>query len=353
MSASVRRVPRALLAVALVIAATAAACGSESASGSGKTRIVYAGFGGALGEAETAAWFEPFMEENPDIEVVYDDGVDFAKLKAMVETGNATWDVYTGDLYAPDADAYFEELDCELIPCDEIAEASNNTDHVTTYYTYSNLVTFDVGAFGDSPPQSWADFYDTEAFPGKRAMPRYSGSASSVLETALLADGVAPEDLRPIDFDRAFAKLDEIKDDIVWFDTNAQCPQLLRDGEATAGLCLNGRVYDAIQDGAELDMAWEQNISGAGAIAVVKGSKNAEAAQRLIAYILDAENNARLSEHIAYGPTNEGAFDQTNADITPYLLSGHEDAETVGYDWPYLRENGAEVTERFDEWLAG
>lgn len=355
------RTRRALLAVA-ALGLLAAACGSDSDSsesggddgggGGGSTTLVYAGFGGALGEAETAAYFEPFMEANPDIDVVYDDGVDFAKLKAMVETGNVTWDVYTGDLYAPDAAEFFEPIDCDLTPCDEIMEDSNVSEHMQIYYTYSTLITYDPSVL-DTPPEDWADFFDTEKIPGKRALSGFSGSAATNMMVALLADGVAPDELFPLDYDRALAKLDTIKDDIVWFETNAQCPQLLMDGEAVLGTCLTGRVQNAVGEGANLEMVWEGNLLGSGAISIVKGTKNLEAAQKLVAYILDQENNARLSEHIAYGPTNTGAFDKTNPEMSDYLASAHTDATPALYDWVFVRENGDEIAERFDAWRQG
>lgn len=313
--------------------------------------LVFAGFGGALGDAERAAYFEGFTELHPDVEIIYDDGVDFAKLKAMVETDNATWDVYTGDLFAPDPSEFFEPIDCAIVPCDEIIEDTNVSEYVQIYYTYSNLITYDPEQVGETHPTTWAEFFDTEAFPGMRTLSRQSSSAMTNFVIALLADGVAPEDLYPLDYERARAKLDELKDNIIWYETNAQCPQLIRDGEASMGMCLNGRVVAANADGANLEMEWNQNISGSGAVAIVKGAKNEAVAQAFVAYMLDAEVNARLSDFIAYGPTNENAFESVNPEIAPFLLSGNAEAESIGYNWPYARENGDEMTQQFDEWL--
>jgi putative spermidine/putrescine transport system substrate-binding protein len=224
-------------------------------------------------------------------------------------------------------------------------------DYVQIFYTYSNLITYDPSKFTNGHPTTWADFFDTEKYPGKRAIQQTSSAAMTTFMIALLADGVAPEDLFPLDYDRAIAKLDTIKDDIVFFDTNAQCPQLIRDGEATAGVCLTGRVVNAIKDGANLEMEWNQNISGSGAVSIVKGTKNLAAAQAFVANMLDADVNADLSNYIAYGPTNKNAFDKTNPDVSQYLLSSHTDVESIGYNWPYARENGEEMSQKYDEWL--
>lgn len=313
--------------------------------------LVFTGFGGALGDAEKAAYFEGFKKLHPKVNITYDEGADFAKLKAMVETGNVTWDVYTGDLFAPDPSKFFEKIDCSIVPCDQIISDTNISDYVQIYYTYSNLITYDPSKFANGHPTTWAEFFDTTKFPGKRALPKTSANAMTMFTIALLADGVPKDKLFPLDYDRAIKKLNTIKKDIVFFDTNAQCPQLIRDGEATAGMCLTGRVVNAIKDGANLKMEWNQNISGSGAVSIVKGTKNLPAAQAFVAYMLGADTNALLSNYIAYGPTNKNAFGATNPEIAPYLLSSHQDADSVSYNWPYARENGPDMTDRFDMWL--
>ena len=337
------------------VATTAGAADTTAASG-GETEelsgdLVFTGFGGALGDAEKAAYFEGFQKLHPDVNITYDEGADFAKLKAMVETGNVTWDIYTGDLYAPDPSEFFEKIDCAIVPCDEIIEDTNISEYVQIYYTYSNLITYDPSKFTDGHPTTWAEFFDTDTFPGKRALPKTSSNAMTMFTIALLADGVTEDDLFPLDYDRAMKKLDTIKDDIVFFETNAQCPQLIRDGEATVGMCLTGRVVNAIKDGANLEMEWNQNISGSGAVSIVKGTKNLPAAQAFVAYMLGADTNAELSNYIAYGPTNKNAADKTNPEIAEFLLSSHQDAESISYNWPYARENGPDMTDRFDQWL--
>ena len=65
------------------------------------------------------------------------------------------------------------------------------------------------GALASRARSRWADLFDTAKIPGKRTF--YKWSAPGVLEIALLADGVAPDKLYPLDLDRAFKKLDTIK----------------------------------------------------------------------------------------------------------------------------------------------
>lgn len=73
-----------------------------------------------------------------------------------------------------------------------------------------------------------------------------------MLEAALLADGVPMDELYPLDLDRAFAKLDTIKDDIVWWTKGAEPSQMLSTGEADYALAWSGRIATAKDEGSPL-----------------------------------------------------------------------------------------------------
>ena len=113
---------------------------------------------------------------------------------------------------------------------------------------WSTVLAYDGDKITDDPPQSWADFWDTEKYPGQaRAC---AGGPKYTLEFALMADGVAPAEVyevlrTPEGVDRAFAKLDEIKDDIIWWEAGAQPPQLLASGEVVMTSAYNGRISAA------------------------------------------------------------------------------------------------------------
>ena len=59
------------------------------------------------------------------------------------------------------------------------------------------------------------------------------------MEWALMADGVAPADVYKVlgtdaGVERALKKLDTIKKDVVWWESGAEGPQLLADGQTAA-----------------------------------------------------------------------------------------------------------------------
>lgn len=88
----------------------------------------------------------------------------------------------------------------------------------------------------DKAPSGWDDFWDVEAFPGPRGLPDTGDRDWWVPVVALLADGVAPDDLFPLDLDRAYAKLDEIKPHIdVWWKSGNQLQQIMDTAKTATG----------------------------------------------------------------------------------------------------------------------
>lgn len=342
------------VAGALVLAACGGTSNSSASSSGGgkKVTLVYAGFGGDFGKAEEAAYLNPFMKLHPNIKVVYDDTVDFAKLKAMVESNNVTWDVFTGDLIEPDPAKYFDKLDCSQVPCSDIVKANNVNPYVSVYYSYADVLTYNKQTFSSGAPQTWADFFNTTKFPGKRALDNQAPYIDNLV-IALLADGVAPDKIWPnLDIQRALNKLGTIKNDIVWYTSNQQCAQLVASGQASMGMCLNGRVYDAIKAGStNLGVSWNTPLVGYGAVSIPKGSKHPKEAMELIAYMLNKDVNAKLSNYIDYGPTNKQAFGNVSSNVANQLPSAHSNGPVAQYDWLDFSKYGNTAVNDFQSWL--
>ena len=101
------------------------------------------------------------------------------------------------------------------------------------------------------------------------------------LEFALIADGVPMDKLYPIDFDRAFKKLDQIKPHVtVWWTTGQQPAQLLLDKEVVLATGWNGRFYDLIKKGAPVEIEWNEGALKQGSFVIPRGAKNPYWARR-------------------------------------------------------------------------
>ena len=159
----------------------------------------------------------------------------------------------------------------------------------------------------EAAPNSWADFWDVKKFPGRRALRNHP---IATLEAALMADGVAPDKLYPLDVDRAFKKLEEIKPNItVWWTSGAQSAQLLNDGEVDMEMAWNGRVSAVAKEGAKVAFTYNQGILQSTSLCILKGAPNLETAVSFLNEAVDPVHQANLPLHIDYGPGNPKAFD--------------------------------------------
>ena len=209
--------------------------------------MVFTSWGGTTQDAQKKAWVEPF-EKTDGVKVKLDGPTDYGKLKAMVDSGNVDWDVVDveGDFAVAAAKlGLLDSIDFNVVKKSDLDPRFTSNDYVGSFY-YSFVLGYNKDALGGKAPKTWADLFDTKKFPGKRTF--YKWSAPGVLEIALLADGVAPDKLYPLDLDRAFKKLDTIKSDIVWWSGGAQSQQLLASGEAPLGAFWNGRVFAVQKD---------------------------------------------------------------------------------------------------------
>jgi len=279
------------------------------ASGALADTITVGNYGGAWGEALSKAELQPIAKEMGITvkEVSYSS---LNEVKLQVEAGAVEIDV--ADLAAQDCvfgaeQNLFEPLDYNVIDTTGIDPNLIREYWVGGPSYYSTVLAWSTKAFGDNPPQSWADFWDVEKFPGTRAL---YNSPYSMVEVALMADGVPLDQIYPPDLDRAFKKLKEIKPHIdVWWTNGGQSAQLLADGEIDILPMWNGRVSIVIKDGAPADFTFNQGILGVDCLAVPRGSKNKDLAMKVINRILAPDLQANLPQYIDYGPVNAKAFE--------------------------------------------
>ncbi|MEM7534156.1 MAG: ABC transporter substrate-binding protein [Chloroflexota bacterium] len=312
--------------------------------------VAFTSWGGAYQEAQTNAYLNDFASET-GIEVVQDGPTDYAKIVAMVEAGQVTWDVVDieNDFAIGSTEQYFEPLDYSIIPKDEILPGLANEYRVGSIL-YATVIGYNTDEFGDAGPQGWADFFDPEGFPGTRSLP--NRASRYIFEVALVADGVDPAELYPLDVERAIAVLDRVKDDAIFWETGSQSAQQLADGEASMGMIWNGRIQTAIDEGAPLAIEWNQHVALPDFYAVPKGAPNKDAAMQLIAYMVSAEHNHKIADFISYAPVNVETFDKVNADMAP-LLPTYEDRPSQGFivDDAWWDENRDAMLEAYNAWM--
>ena len=324
--------------------ASSAACNPPKQDG---VTLSFTSFGGVYQEAQRKSWLQPYTELT-GVEFTEDENSSNATIKTQVEAGQVTWDVVdVGNDFGLEANKdLLEPLDYTIIPRDEMNQDLGVSDWRVPDITYGVVLGYNTDATKGAVPEGWADFFDTTKIPGKRGVWDYS--EGGMFEFALMADGVAPADLYPLDLPRATAKLDTIKDDIVFWNSGAESQELIGSGEVAMSMIWNGRAWSAKNiDKKPVEIQWNQQIVTADYLVVPKGSPNKDAAMKFIAYTACAANNAKPSEYIPYGPTN------TNSQANPAMANdlSVSNADNAGYfDDEYLVNNFDEIDAAWQAW---
>ncbi|WP_116133758.1 ABC transporter substrate-binding protein [Tropicimonas sp. IMCC34043] len=324
--------------------------------------VTIVSWGGAYGAVQKKYMIDPWVEATGN-EVLFEDypgGI--AEMKAQVEAGNIQWDavdIEAIDLERACSEGYLEVLDMgDLPPGDDGTPAAEDFIPVAIanecgvgVIVWSVIYAYDKAAEGPAPT-SIADFFDTEKFPGKRALRK---RPQVNLEWALMADGVPMDEVYDVlatdeGQARAFAKLDTIKDDIVWFDSWSQAPQLLNDGGAAMVQSANGRIYAAIaDDGKPFEIVWDGQVYDIDVWSILKGTAKKDVVWDFIKFATSSKPLAGMID-VAYGPTRKSSDAYVDAAITQSLPSAHTDVG-IKADGIFWADYGESLGEAFNEWL--
>lgn len=320
-------------------------------------------FGGAYGAAQERHMIRPFMEQTGHRILFEDYSGGIAEIKAQVESNNIQWDVV--DIEVIDLERACAEGLLEVIPRDILPPGDDGTPALDDFMPdalanecgvgvifWTTLYAINTQTIGPNRPSTIADLFDTTQFPGKRA---FRKRPQVNLEWALLADGVPRAEVYELlatdaGQARAFAKLDTIKNDIVWFDSWSQAPQLLNDGGATMVQSANGRFYAAIVDeGRPFEMIWDGHVYDLDVLSIVRGTTKKDLALEFIAFATGTVPLTGMQE-VAYGPTRQSSANRVDPAVLPLLPSSHIDVG-IKADGIFWADYGESLGEKFNEWL--
>lgn len=343
-----------LISLAMLMGISIVGCSSDttpSGSSSSPQELVVVDWGGTSSEAAKKSQYEPF-EKAFNVEITVVSPTDVGKLKAMVQSGNVEWDVVNSDTDVAlrlANEGLLEKLDYSIIDKTDIY-SEMVTDYSIGQELYFTNIAYNTELFGSGGhPKTWADFWDTAKYPGARSLYK---NPMGTLEAALLADGVEPDQLYPLDVERALKSLDKIKKDVkVWWDAGAQPPQLLATKEVAAAAAWNGRVSSAKAQGSKVDNEFNQALGMSTSWVIPKGAPHQELAQKFIAYVSKPEPQAEYSKLIDYAPTNQKALNLLPDDVKQRLGQSESNPNQIIIDVKYWAENYDEVSEQFNKWL--
>lgn len=320
----------------------------------GSGSVTVCSYGGAFQDAQRIAYFKPF-EKLSGIKVNEAEGPDIAKVKAMVDSGNIEWDVAEFDrssvINLQKKGDYWEEINYSLFDTANI-DKSRQYKYSIDMLPYGQIISYRTDVF-ESGPQGWKDFWDTKKFSGPRAMPGGTNGINPFLEAALIADGVSPKELYPLDIDRAYKSLSKIKGSVVkWWDAGAQPAQMLTDKEAVLVVIWNGRVKALQDQKVPVVPQWNEGMFLTDVWAIPKGAPNRENAQKFAAFITMAIPQARLSKLINYGSVNNKSINYMTAEEKKDLVTAPAiQSKLFTEDVQWWADNLDKVLTKWNEWI--
>ena len=333
-------------------------------------------WGGAYSKSQLKAYHEPYSAKT-GVNIINDDSSPeaVAKLRAMNEAGNITWDVV--DVVASDAIRLCDEgLALEIDPATQLAPAPDGTSAADDFgdllvsscfipqIVYSTTFGYRTDLVGDTPPSDVCAVFDLETYPGKRSLEK---RPINNMEWALLCDGVAKSDVYDVlatdeGQNQALAKLDTIKDSVVWWSAGADTPQLLADGEVIMGSTYNGRLFSVIEEQKQpVAMLWDAQVFDLDGWIIPAGLSE-ERKQRALDYIYFATDTQRLADqakYISYGPARAssaplvGKHADLGIEMGPHMPTDPNNAKNAFlYNYEFWADYRDDIDAKFQAWLA-
>ncbi|SEQ18770.1 putative spermidine/putrescine transport system substrate-binding protein [Faunimonas pinastri] len=317
------------------------------------SEIVLCNWGGAAVDAFQKAFGEPFTRKSGTKVTVDGAGPSTSAIRAMVEANAVTWDATDGgmtDAVTLSKGGYVQPIDYKIVDRTKVGPGMSAEFGIGNY-VFSNVLTYDSAKTKGVAPAGWADFFDTEKFPGKRTMCKW---VQGQLEAVLLADGVPPEKIYPLDVDRAFKKLKPLLPNLIFWDAGAQSQQLFRDGEVVMGNIWHTRASLLRKETQErLTWTWAQNLLFVSAWSVPKNNPAGAKVFDFINSSLDPEGQITLLRLMGNGPTNPKALEMLTAEDRKISPSTPENATTqFKVDPAYYAENEADLQNRYLDFIS-
>ena len=335
-------------------------------------------WGGAYQRSQQLAYTEPYSELT-GVTVTWDESSNeaTAKIRAAAEAGNMTYDLV--DVEGPDSQRLCDEglamevdLDETMAPAPDGTPATEDFGESAINDCFIPQIVFsttfgyrtDMVPEGAAAPTGACDVFDLENYPGKRALNK---QPIANMEWALLCDGVPYEEVYDVleteeGQDRAFAKLDTIKDQTIWWSASAEPPQLLADGEIFMGSAYNGRLFSAIEEqGQPIGMAWDWQMFDLDGWVVPAGLPEDRLARVMdfVKFATDTQRLADQAKYISYGPARASSAPlvSTHADLgiemAPHMPTDPNNAEnTFVNNYLWWADYRDDLDAKFQAWLA-
>ena len=305
-------------------------------------QLVFVNWGGDAIKAYDAAYGQDFLKHT-GITVKEDgSGPTEGGITAQFKSGKPTWDIVDADPFSAISlgkQGMIEPIDYAVVQKSKMRPGFG-WDYAASTYFFSYVIAYDASKFGSKVPTGMADFFDVKKFPGKRSMYKWG---AGMWEAALLADGVAPDKLYPLDLKRAHDKIAAFKGNVAsYWGGGAESQQVLLSGDASMALIWSTRASLIEKDsGGQIKFVWDQGLISPGAMAVIKNNPGGkDAAMKFIASAQDPQKQLVMFDMLGQGPANPATDALIPADkkrinpVDPANMS-----KQVALDMPWYADN--------------
>jgi putative spermidine/putrescine transport system substrate-binding protein len=357
----------ALLGCSITLAGASAQESTAMLRSDGQSQsIVFTSWTGPYMRSQMLGFVRPYEEATGARVYVdhYAGGIN--EIRDQVESANVVWDVV--DLTQADSlrackEGLLENLEGVELPDgvdgtnyrDDFVEGALNPCGIGVI-VWATVFAYDKGAFGDNPPSSIEDFFDTKTYPGPRAI---RNDPTVIMEWALMADGVKREDVYPLletseGVKQALAKMDAIKPGLLLWENGREPVRLLRNGEVVmSSVWATTGAVASLEEGANFSIVWDGRVIELDLFGIPKGSQNKDAAIDFIRFASSSESLAAMATYLPNGPTRQSSLELLSEEVLAQLPNGPAYAEklSIHSDAEWWARNHEAMEEAFDAWV--
>jgi len=295
--------------------------------------LTVANFGGLIQDQVRALYFDPFAATGVKlVEDTRDYGI--GVIRSRLESGANTWDVVAAEdveVIQGCQEGLFEKIDWSRIPSTDQLVPDAKLECGIGEVLYNMAIAYDPAKTAEGP-QNWADFWNVEKWPGKRALWR---DPRDTLEAALLADGVPLDQVYTVlatkeGQDRAFAKVEALKPHIIWWTNPGQSRQLLASGEAVFIATFDSGVNATnLSEGLKNKVVTNNSIRHIDYWSIPKGTPNLDTAYEFINFVSEPERQAALASSMGISVPNTAALAFVKPEVAPLLSANPDNIKTA------------------------
>jgi len=327
--------------------------------------ITVVSWGGVYQKSQREAYMKPFSERTgiPVEEAEY--AGDFDDVIEQVESGEVSWsvvDVTLADAIRGCEGGYLEPIPPSILPpapdgTPAMEDFLPNTLHECAVgeILWSTLFSYNREAFPREAPDSIEDVFNTDEFVGRRGLRK---TPRNNIEWALMADGVAPENIyaelrTDAGVERAFRKLNELRGSVEWWENGSQPQEWLADGTVTVSSAYNGRIFNAIvKQGRSFGYIWDGQIWEIDLWVVPRGADNLAGILKFVAFATSTGPLAEQTEYVSYAPARKSSLPLIRREYRSHMPTSPANfRNSLQNDFAWWAKNQQRMDEQFDAWL--